>query len=486
MAMIVQCPNPACGYAKTSVSGRFLGRTARCPRCGVRFTVHPSNNGPDPASASGVLSPIPNGETLTPTGDEPSASRPHVQGLAGPPIGFGIPAQIGKFQVRARLGAGGFGAVYRAYDPQLDREVALKVPHPGTLDTPEAVQRFLREAKTAARLHHPQIVPVYDFGQDGPHYYIASAYIGGVALSREIDDQDQGIDPHRAARIVCDLAGALAYAHREGIVHRDVKPDNVMVDPTGDVYLVDFGLAYWHEAAERLTHADATPGTPGYIAPEQVGGSSRDAKPASDQYSLGVVLYQLLCGRMPFDGVVAYIAYQTANAEPPPPRTVNPKIPLDLETICLKAMAKPTAARYASCEDLAEDLRRWLKGQPIRARRLGPVERVTRWGRRNPVVAGLMATLTVVLVAGTVISTYFAIQAERKTAEALSYANQAHLEEERANREAMRLLNEIFKAHRIRHEILQEARDRADWENLRHLEEILGLEGTAPVYPLQP
>ncbi|HEX8203953.1 MAG TPA: serine/threonine-protein kinase [Isosphaeraceae bacterium] len=156
--------------------------------------------------------------------------------------GFGIPEQIGKFQIRARLGAGGFGAVYRAYDPQLDREVALKVPHPGTLDTTEAVQRFLREAKTAARLHHPQIVPVHDYGQDGPHPYIASAYIAGVPLSHEINDRV--IDPHRAARIILDLAGALAYAHHEGIVHRDVKPDNVMVDPKGDDYLVDFGLAY--------------------------------------------------------------------------------------------------------------------------------------------------------------------------------------------------------------------------------------------------
>jgi len=279
------------------------------------------------------------------------------------------------------LGSGAFGTVYRAHDPQLNREVALKVPQAGTLDGPEAVERFLREARAAANLRHPHIVPVFDAGRDGEHHYIASAFIEGQTLARALEG---GIDCRAAAAVVRDLAEALAHAHGLGVVHRDVKPANIMVDGQGQAHLMDFGLAHRQDEAVRLTQEGAVMGTPAYMAPEQAQGSP---VPASDQYSLGVVLYELLTGQTPFSGPPQVVLFNVLQKEPPPPRAVKPSVPRDLETICLKALAKRPEQRYADCQELADDLGRWLEDRPIRARRLGSVERVARWFRREPALA---------------------------------------------------------------------------------------------------
>ncbi len=367
MSVIVKCTNPACGY-RFLVPEDFVGRTGKCSQCKTKFTMTPSAD---------------------PKAPEPSAPPGASQGT------------IGRFQVRARLGAGAFGTVYRAYDPHLEREVALKVPQAGVLDSPQRVERFLREAKAAAGLFHPNIVPVYDAGQHDGAYYIASAFVEGKPLAAAVHEE-HGMGPHRAARIVHDLAEALAYAHDQGVVHRDVKPANVMLDIEDRPHLMDFGLAARLESTEKLTHEGAVLGTPSYMAPEQARGQQGEARPESDQYSLGVVLYELLTGRTPFEGPPQVILFNVLNEEPPAPRTLRKDLPRDLETICLKAMAKLPQDRYASCHTLAADLRRWMEGEPIRARRLGVGERFVRWCKKEPKLAaagGLtLASLTLAVV----------------------------------------------------------------------------------------
>ncbi len=340
------------------------------------------------------------------------AKSPKSQAATKPRAGAAqraaMPDRIGRFQIRARLGAGAFGTVYRAYDPQLEREVALKVPNPGTLGDPNLVERFLREARAAAKLRHPHIVPIHDAGHDGTHYYIASAFIEGRPLARAINDEPFTFE--QCARIVRQLAEALAYAHEQGIVHRDVKPSNVMLDAKGEAHLMDFGLAHRHEAGSQLTQEGDVIGTPAYMAPEQAEGKQGKALPASDQYSLGVVLYELLCGRRPFEGPPAAVIHQAIHADPQAPRGINTSVSRDLETICLKAMAKRVEERYTSCLELADDLRRWAEGEPIRARRLGPAERLIRWCKREPALAVACALAVTGLLAATLVFAMSSVQ----------------------------------------------------------------------------
>ncbi len=407
MPVTVICPNPACARAAT-VADEHVGRTARCKGCGRSFTLRPTID-VSPADTARPDSPI-----------EPEREL----------------KCIGRFRVLARLGSGAFGTVYRAYDSHLEREVALKVPRDGVLDCPKRVERFLREAKTAARLQHPHIVPVFDAGQDGDRYYIASAFIDGRPLAEEIEGS--GLKFQRAARIVRSLAEAAAYAHGQGVVHRDIKPDNVMLDRADMPHLMDFGLAAQQDAADRLTHDGAILGTPAYMAPEQAAGQRGEAQPASDQYSLGALFYELLTGRTPFVGPLEVVLYNAQSCEPDLPRKHRPAVPRDLEIICLKAMAKRPEDRYPTCQELADDLRRWLEGEPIAARRVGLTERVVRWGKRNPAVAGLTLTVAGLLVFGTAVATGLALHAREKAADAERNAEQARLNAERADQNAQR------------------------------------------------
>jgi serine/threonine protein kinase len=278
------------------------------------------------------------------------------------------------------LGEGSFGRVYRAYDPSLDREVALKVPTFPT-DHPELAERFLREARAAARLRHPNIVAIFEIGQGEVGLYIASEFVAGQTLSDLLASERTSL--RRAVEWVRTLALALQYAHEEGVVHRDVKPANIMIDTRGRAQLMDFGLAKRVIRDEPIPLVEGSPGptdtaagtvlgTPSYMAPEQARGEVDAVGPHSDQYSLGVVLYELLAGRRPFDGsTLSTLREEVADPDlvAQSPRRYNRQVPAALAEVCLKAIAKQPWRRYESLGDFAVDLQRWLNEQPVSVQR---------------------------------------------------------------------------------------------------------------------
>lgn len=270
------------------------------------------------------------------------------------------PHQIGRYRIEKLLGKGGFGSVYLAHDSDLDRYVAVKIPHPSLIKRPEDAQSYLKEARTVANLDHPNIVPVHDVGgtADFP-CYVVSKYVQGMDLATKI--QSRRFNSMEAAELVATVAGALHYAHKQGLVHRDVKPGNILIDNDGNPYVVDFGLALREEdVGKGPKHA----GTAAYMSPEQARGEGHRVDGRSDIFSLGVVLYQLLVGRRPFRGdTQAEILEQVVSYEPRPLRQYDEKLPKELERICVRAMCKRVSERYSSAHDLAEDLRHFVAEQ---------------------------------------------------------------------------------------------------------------------------
>jgi predicted Ser/Thr protein kinase len=293
----------------------------------------------------------------TRTADAPTPGRTTPRLSAG----ADVPGQVGRYRILKKLGQGGMGAVYLAHDTELDRPVALKVPQFGPEDGPQVLERFRREARAAATLHHPNLCPVYDVGEVGGVHFLTMAFIEGKPLSDFVRG-GKAQPPRQAAALVRSLARGLQEAHARGIIHRDLKPSNVMINQRKEPVVMDFGLARRSGSGDvRLTQTGAVMGTPAYMAPEQVRGDVQAMGPACDIYSLGVILYELLTGRLPFQGPVTAVLAQILVDEPEPPSKHRPGLDPALEAICLKALAKEPGRRHASMADLAADLTRYLR-----------------------------------------------------------------------------------------------------------------------------
>ena len=341
------------------------------------------------------------------------------------------PRRLGRFELLEEVGSGSFGHVFRARDTELERTVAIKVPRAGRLAGPEEVDRFLREARSAAQLKHPGIVSVYESGQaeDGTCFLVEEFVPGTTLAQRQLAGR---LSFRESAELAAQAADALDYAHRHGVVHRDITPSNILLDSDGRPHLMDFGLAKRDTGEATMTLEGQVLGTPAYMSPEQAGGESHSVDARSDIYSLGVVLYELLTGERPFRGERRMLLLQVLQDDPAPPRRLDSKVPRDLETVCLKAMARSPARRYASARELADDLRRWLAGEPIVARPVGRAERLWRWCRSNPLAASLFLAVFLGSAFGLAYLSWLSEQLVRSTARR-SAAQQAEMMEQAHN-----------------------------------------------------
>jgi serine/threonine-protein kinase len=346
-----------------------------------------------------------------------SASQALAADGAGPNLEQSI---LGRYEILGELGRGGMGVVYKARQLKLNRLVALKMIRAGARAGSQDLARFRREARAVACQEHPHIVHIYEYGDQEGQPWFSMELVNGGTLAEKVNGAPQ--PPRESAELVQTLARAVQHAHDRGVFHRDLKPANVLLTAHGQPKISDFGLARMLQGdTASLSTPEGTLGTPSYMPPEQALGGDREVGPAIDVYALGAILYELLTGRPPFRGHSPLSTLQqVVSAEPVAPRQLQPNLPLDLNTICLKCLAKEPPKRYASALALAEDLRRFLAGEPIRARPTGPLERLWRWSRRNRLVAGLAGALAVMTAAALVLVTWQWLRAEAnaRTAEA--------------------------------------------------------------------
>ncbi len=449
---------------------------AHCPACGTlqaqaaglneTLGMHREEAGPaaegavstprSPAEEPADLRPtLPHGPVVPAPRDKslPSCPAPtaagKTMGASGPPPGEPwVGRTLGAYEILGELGRGGMGCVYRARDPRLDRVVALKTIRAGDLAGETQVARFRAEVEAVARLDHPHIIPIYEVGEHEGHHFFAMKLIDGPNLAQALAAgtwPGTGDRQRAAASLLGTLARAVHYAHQRGILHRDLKPANVLLDRPGQAYLTDFGLARRLDAAAGPTVTGSILGTPSYMAPEQAGGGSHRTTTAVDVYGLGAIFYELLTGRPPF---LAETPLETLllvhHQEPVQPRTVQPGLDRDLETICLKCLEKDPEKRYGSAGALADDLERWLAGEPIRARPVGACERLAKWARRRPAAAAAYGLLLLagLLAVGGGVATWLWLETDaqrRRTAAALEEAQASRQREAEARRELARV-----------------------------------------------
>ena len=306
--------------------------------------------------------------------------------------------ELGDYELLEEVGRGGQGVVYRAHQKSLNRTVALKVIGLGCWATEAHVKRFRREAEAAASLDHPRIVPIYEVGERDGQCYFSMQFVEGGQLDEVVSRRPMSI--RQAAELIAKVARTVHYAHEHGILHRDIKPGNILLDANGEPHLTDFGLARLVESESTITQTMEVLGTPSYMAPEQAVGNNAAVSSVTDVYGIGAVFYQLLTGHPPFAGGTTYQTIKLLlDTEPRQPRLWNRKIDRDLSTICLKCLEKDPKRRYSSALALAEDLERWLKYEPITARRIGLVARGKKWVRRNPTRALLAGSLIALIAA---------------------------------------------------------------------------------------
>lgn len=353
---------PACGHQLKMRDRSLLGRAARCPECRHKFVLEESATEHPSEETLAVRDTVAPGRLSVSLDDDTGDNPPVLK-------------KFGRYELLEELGHGTMGAVYLARDAQLNRQVALKVPHVGEFDDEESIHRFYREARSAATLRHPNICPVFDVGEVEGAHYLTMAYIEGRTLSHCIN-RDRLQSERQIVGIIRKLASALQHAHNKGIVHRDLKPANIMIDVRNDPIVMDFGLAVQvDQQVGRFTQRGVILGTPAYMPPEQVRGDTDQVGPQSDIYSLGVILYELLTAEIPFDGPITVVMERVVSEEPRPPSAFRADVSPQLESICLKMMAKEIDDRYQTMKEVDAALVEFLKQSKKRVDRPGKAKR---------------------------------------------------------------------------------------------------------------
>src|SRR5216117_263634 len=356
-----------------------------CPRCGVEIPADAPEGG-----CPGCL--LENGLGLLGNEEEAAPNLKRTQHVTTMERFVEMLGELGDYELLEEVGRGGQGVVYRVHQKSLNRTVALKVIGLGCWATEAHLKRFRREAEAAASLDHPRIVPIYEVGERDGQCYFSMQFVEGGQLDEVVSRRPMSI--RQAAELIAKVARTVHYAHEHGILHRDIKPGNILLDANGEPHLTDFGLARLVESESTITQTMEVLGTPSYMAPEQAVGNNAAVSSVTDVYGIGAVLYQLLTGQPPFAGGATYETIKLLmDTEPRQPRLLNPKIDRDLSTICFKCLEKDPKRRYASALALAEDLEHWLKHEPILARHTGIFTRGKKWLQRNPTSALLAASL---------------------------------------------------------------------------------------------
>src|SRR5215831_13912675 len=363
-----------------------------CPKCGVEIPADAPEGGcPGCLLESGLH--LLDEEALVPRArDDPGRPDAPTRAATRSERLLEVPGDFGDYKLLEEIGRGGQGVVYRAHQKSLNRTVALKIIGLGPWASEAHLKRFRREAEAAANLDHPFIVPIHEVGEREGCCYFSMNFVEGGQLDQVV--RRAPISMRQAVELIVKLARTVHYAHEHGILHRDIKPGNILLDAKGEPHLTDFGLARLVESESSVTHTLDILGTPSYMAPEQAVGNNTAVSNATDVYGIGAVLYQLLTGQPPFAGGATYETIKLLlDTEPRQPRLLNPKIDRDLSTICLKCLEKDPQRRYPAAAGLAEDLEHWLKHEPIRAHRTGIFTRGRKWVRRKPAIAALIAAL---------------------------------------------------------------------------------------------